>query len=366
MNAQLQCAFHIPAVRNIVLSSEGETRNEVTESSPDDSTLVEDSELSPQPSEASLATKELFDGMIKAAETKAAAFLPRTFCIRLGIPPMVQQDSQEFWKLLLPAIGMEKLADLYKGVYVDYITALDGSGRERRRDEVFLDLSLDVSKSSDLISSLRQDFGEPELLSVSEGNGWRPEKGADKVDAHKGSSLVAKGLPSILQFHLKRFNYDWETDKTTKINKRFTFPEDLDLSSVCSELNEGEADLVRYVLQSVVVHVGEYGVGHYYSYVRPDMDSDSWYRFNDDVVEKVSFQEVIDDVYGGATQRDDASASTGDDKGFLRGLRRIFGRRKGVLFGWGGKTSNAYVVQYVRKDDLPFLYGRSTAGKDKI
>ncbi|KAG7354567.1 ubiquitin carboxyl-terminal hydrolase [Nitzschia inconspicua] len=366
MNAQLQCAFHIPAVRNIVLSSEGETRNEVTESPPDDSTLVEDSELSPQPSEASLATKELFDGMVKAAETNAPAFLPRTFCIRLGIPPMVQQDSQEFWKLLLPAIGTEKLVDLYKGVYVDYISALDGSGRERRRDEVFLDLSLDVSKSSDLISSLRQDFGEPELLSVSEGNGWRPEKGADKVEAHKGSSLVAKGLPSILQFHLKRFNYDWETDKTTKINKRFTFPEDLDLSSVCSELNEGEADLVRYVLQSVVVHVGEYGVGHYYSYVRPDMDSDSWYRFNDDVVKKVSFQEVIDDVYGGATQRDDASASTGDDTGFLRGLRRIFRRRKGVLFGWGGKTSNAYVVQYVRKDDLPFLYGRSTAGKDKI
>lgn len=59
---------------------------------------------------------------------------------------MVQQDSQEFWKLLLPAVGSETLSDLYKGTYVDYISALDGSGRERRKDELFLDLSLDVAK----------------------------------------------------------------------------------------------------------------------------------------------------------------------------------------------------------------------------
>jgi hypothetical protein len=47
------------------------------------------------------------------------------------------------------------------------------------------------------------------LLGVAEGNGWRPEKGADKVNVRKGSSLIAKGLPSILQFLLKRFDYSW-------------------------------------------------------------------------------------------------------------------------------------------------------------
>ena len=57
---------------------------------------------------------------------------------------MVQQDSQEFWKLLLPAVGLRQLSDLYKGEYEDYISAIDGSGREKRRSEVFLDLSLDV------------------------------------------------------------------------------------------------------------------------------------------------------------------------------------------------------------------------------
>ena len=67
-------------------------------------------------------------------------------------------------------------------------------------------------------------FTEPEILRVSEGNGWRPSKGADKVDAFKGSSLKRDGLPSLLQLHLKRFKYDWETEETSKINDCCSFP----------------------------------------------------------------------------------------------------------------------------------------------
>jgi ubiquitin carboxyl-terminal hydrolase 7 len=138
------------------------------------------------------------------------------------------------------------------------------------------------------------------LLSVAEGNGWRPDKDADKVDAHKGSTLIAEGLPPILQFHLKRFMYEWQTDSMTKVNSRLAFPSELDLSSICRSVDskeEGEdcVDLTTYDLQSVVIHMGKYGVGHYYSYVRPDMNSDTWYRFNDHVVEKVSEK----DAYGG-------------------------------------------------------------------
>ena len=116
---------------------------------------------------------------------------------------------------------------------------------------------------STLPESFRQSFAEPELLSVVEGNGWRPEKGAEKVDANKGSSLIAKGLPSILQCHLKRFNYDWQTDTMTKLNNRFEFPEVLDLSGLCQGAEECDQDLTTYDLQSVVIHMGEYGVGHY-------------------------------------------------------------------------------------------------------
>jgi hypothetical protein len=95
---------------------------------------------------AKIALRELFTEMVEASSKQLPAIVPRTFCMRLGIPPTVQQDSQEFWKLLLPALELESITDLYKGSFEAYITALDGSGRERRKEEVFLDLSLDVGE----------------------------------------------------------------------------------------------------------------------------------------------------------------------------------------------------------------------------
>ena len=98
-----------------------------------------------QHNEPLVAMQELIQEMTKASERNLPSVVPRSFCMRLGIPPMVQQDSQEFWKLLLPALKLEPLSDLYKGSFVDYIRALDGSGREKIREELFLDLSLDVA-----------------------------------------------------------------------------------------------------------------------------------------------------------------------------------------------------------------------------
>jgi hypothetical protein len=144
MNAQLQCAFHIPAVRLTVL------RPAVDETEQD---LAEDEEEStPAPAtpkkEALIALQEVFEEMVQAGSKKSMPVMPRSFCRRLGIPVLEQQDSQEFWKLLLPATGVEALTDLYKGSFEDYITALDGSGREKRREELFLDLSLDITSRS--------------------------------------------------------------------------------------------------------------------------------------------------------------------------------------------------------------------------
>jgi len=208
------------------------------------------------------------------------------------------------------------------------------------------------------LDSLKESFGEPELLSVKEGNGWRPEKGANKVDAHKGSSLIAKGLPPILQFHLKRFTYDWQTDSMTKVNSRLEFPSVLDLSLLCKPV-DGEVDQEQtiYDLQSVVIHVGQYGMGHYYAYVRPDVRSNTWYRFNDHIVERVTEQEVFEDAYGGkaSVERQPISKEGGRGLPSLGRLFRWFGG-KGGSYGYGGETSNAYVLQYVRRSDLSNLY----------
>ena len=421
MNAQLECAFHIPAVRSIVLSPSPEpTSNEEDGDSGDNDESVESATgsssdddgnsnekreegdaVSPPATPAALALKELFEGMVVASSKSAAAeaalgtsfgmaknvYTPRPFVTKLGIPPMVQQDSQEFWKLLLPAIGSEQLTDLYKGIYEDYIVALDGSGHERRTDELFLDLSVDVAGSSSLEESLKSTFGKPELLSVKDGNGWRPVKGAEKVDAHKGSRLVVDALPPILQIHLKRFNYDWETERITKLNQQLVFPLTLDLNSIGNENDDGDSEnnsshsssVDLYDLQSVIVHAGEFDVGHYYAYVRPDVRNDRWYRFNDDIVEEVPFEDVQCDAFGGKVNRrqlfisSESSSNKGDKAskdtvvtmkktglfGKLRqSLLRKGGKRspKNNKFGWGGETSNAYILQYVRRSDIPMLY----------
>ena len=83
---------------------------------------------------------------------------------------------------------------------------------------------MQLPHSRSVESTLRDMFTQPEILRVSEGNGWRPSKGAEKVDAYKGASLKRDGLPSLLQLHLKRFKYDYETGETSKINDCCSFP----------------------------------------------------------------------------------------------------------------------------------------------
>ena len=119
-------------------------------------------------------------------------------------------------------------------------------------------------------------------------------------------------------------------------------------------------------------------VGHYYSYVRPDIQTNEWYRFDDEFVTRVDFADVIVDAYGGSCaapqngSRSDSFESINAQQEQRRGLlRRIFSwfglfrrmtmirsrtldRRSG--FGYGGRTSNAYMLQYVHRSDLPMLY----------
>lgn len=164
LSSQLECAFHIPLIRKLamaepaIVAGNPPSADEIdedpldTEDAGDESKTPEetpDEKTSPAPteSEAKMALRGFFGQMIDAAsQPLRVAAAPRAFCMQLGIPPMVQQDSQEFWKLLLPALEDERISDLYKGSFEDYIVALDGSGREKRREELFLDLSLDVGE----------------------------------------------------------------------------------------------------------------------------------------------------------------------------------------------------------------------------
>lgn len=109
-----------------------------------------------------------------------------------------------------------------------------------------------------------------------------------------------------------------------------------------------------YDLQSIVVHVGEFGSGHYYAYVRPDVRKKKWYRYDDDRVTEVTFKMVKDDAFGGHVLNRKSKKDEIAQKGFWQ---RIFASsRNSKKYGWGGKTSSAYMLQYVKRSDIQSLY----------
>ena len=99
-------------------------------------------------------------------------------------------------------------------------------------------------------------------------------------DARKGCRFL--DFPPVLQLQLKRFEYDAIGDAMVKVNDRFEFPVELDLSpflyveqnsSTTSQGGGEEKKIDRprclYSLHSVLVHTGSVHGGHYYAFIRP-------------------------------------------------------------------------------------------------
>lgn len=154
----------------------------------------------------------------------------------------------------------------------------------------------------------------------------------------------------LLQFHLKRFEYDPYQGDLAKIHDRFEFPTELDMSpwvtppppspkdgsdSDSDSRTDAEDKADTYKLSAVVMHVGGPAAGHYYAYVRyrgppsqhpPSEDgaggsgsgvpeaaatagvvadnrgvspSTMWVKLDDHRVTKVSEAEVLRDAFGG-------------------------------------------------------------------
>lgn len=347
LNAQIQCVYHIPLIRHFIVA--GAATNDENDEDKD--------------SPATLGLRQLFEEMNAAHEydpNHRGAVTTRHFCELLQIPTQEQQDTHEFWKLLSPLLQPQRqIMDLYTGTLEHSITATDGSQRERRFLEPFCDISLDITSSSSTTLSvpeaLAQQFTQSELLSVAAGNGWRPSPSStpdEKVDAIKKCQLQAG--PTILQLHLKRFQFDWHTETTTKLNHAVPFPLTLDVTSLLTTTDPNDG---IYELQSVIVHVGEYDSGHYYSYVRPNLRTDDWYRFNDEIHTRVRWSDVVQDATGGrsSTSTSGEAPKTGMIPTWFRRWFSGEGRHPDH-YGYGGPKSSAYVLQYVRRNDTPKLY----------
>ncbi len=67
---------------------------------------------------------------------------------------------------------------------------------------------------------------------------------------------------------MNRFEFDYDTFERKKVNDKFEFGLELDLT----QYTEFQEDNCKYELQAVMIHTGTAHGGHYHAYIRDLMD----------------------------------------------------------------------------------------------
>ena len=191
--------------------------------------------------------------------------------------------------------------------------------------------------------------------------------GGEKRDTLKRPCFLE--TPPMLIFHLRRFEFSYETFTNFKVNDEFHFPftlslhpytkkglhekdnnnnngDDVDMHKDESEEkdetiaatkktesaednnnnnNNNEDDDNVYELVGVVAHRGTTNSGHYYSFIKERTKEGKWFEFNDSTVEPFSTDRIPDQCFGGMETR------------FHKGM------------GVTPKTNNAYILFYKKR-----------------
>ena len=164
------------------------------------------------------------------------------------------------------------------------------------REELFMDLSLDVMQNTSLLFSLNS-FTRPERLS--EANKFFCDFCVCKQEAER--KTLIKNTPQVLICHLKRFKYSEEYRRYTKLNYRVAFPSQLRLENTLIECDDK-----LYELFAIIVHLGPgFQYGHYMAFIKIEKH---WIRFDDDFIERVD-ENMIQFIFG--SPRDIGSAPCG-------------------------------------------------------
>jgi len=220
-----------------------------------------------------------------------------------------QMDVDEFFNTLfdrlegaLKGTNHEKLLDeMYGGQVVNQILSLECTHTVERA-EPFLTLSVEVKSKFSLLQSLEL-FVQGDSLQGD--NKYHCSACDAKVAALKRCCI--KKLPRNLIVHLKRFDFDLELLRRSKINQLCEFPERLNLEPYTKEglerrSKDPNAPLLEkgyeYELKGVLVHTGTTESGHYYSFIQ-DRERDNWFWFNDSKVQGFSKEMIPQECFGG-------------------------------------------------------------------
>ncbi|CAG9329496.1 unnamed protein product [Blepharisma stoltei] len=219
-----------------------------------------------------------------------------------------QKDADEFFGNL-----MERLENALKGSNYENLVQSHFGGyqvleieskdcpHKTQRFEPFLTIPIEV-KNKRMLSEGLKSLVEGEILEAD--NAYLCEQCHIKVKALKRVSI--KCLPNYLMLALRRFEFNFETMKPSKLNEYFEFPSELDMEPYTQEglknLENGsgvfEKNYYNYKLRGIIIHTGDAERGHYYSFIY-DFKKKSWINFNDTMVYEIPETEIAANAFGG-------------------------------------------------------------------
>ncbi|KAK9472852.1 uncharacterized protein V1510DRAFT_120349 [Dipodascopsis tothii] len=183
--------------------------------------------------------------------------------------------------------------ELFEGVLTNEIKCLTCEN-VTSRDEVFIDLSIDLEEHTSVTSCLQQ-FSVSEMLCSNNKFHCDPCGGLHEAEKR----MKIKRLPRILALHLKRFKFTEDMQRNMKLFHRVVFPYHLRLfnNTVDDDRVLGNPDTL-YELYAVVVHVGGGPYyGHYVSVVKTEHAG--WVLYDDELVERVD-ENYVTNFFGNA------------------------------------------------------------------
>ena len=264
----------------------------------------------------------------------------------------IQHDVQEFFLLLKEIIDTEihnntnnsnssvisenkhtnAFAYLFEGKIQTHVKCVNVQ-YESFKDETFYDIQLPIKNCPDIASAFTS-FTDNELLT---GINKYETTLYGKQDAHKRQYFTS--FPRVLVIQLKRFHFNSTTKQMEKINDKFVFTDNLDLSAFASP-QVGSHVVSRYSCFGVVVHSGSIDSGHYFSYIKHYMSSNNcWYKLNDTQVALAETYEVFTHNFGGNIYAYNYDVY----RGCIAEVKTV-------------NNSSAYLLLYVRQDVVDELF----------
>jgi ubiquitin carboxyl-terminal hydrolase 7 len=181
---------------------------------------------------------------------------------------------------------------------------------ETSRVEDFYDLTMVVKD----IGTLAESFAKLVEKSFLRGYNQYDASSLGRRDAE--TWVEFQDFPSVLYLHFPLMEWDVRTQRMVKLTSKFEFPAEIDLGRFVCDTQKSQV----FKLFGILVHSGGACGSHYYAFLRPSAAPD-WFEFNNSSVGKATFEHTVTNNFGDTR-----------------------------------KTSSAYMLIYVRREDIPSVF----------